>query len=159
MKKIILLIFGLISLNLYSQEKEMKYFTYKWKPTSENNAKIIREIIKHNDTLYNVIDYQKKGKLYMKGQFSSINPMIENGFFEFYDIDNYKKIATGYYANGVMTGVWSFMDYNGITKKVNYDLKLIYNEKLSDDKPDSNSVEVSVEKMPKFQDSKNLNTR
>jgi TonB family protein len=155
MKKIILLTIGLISLTAYSQEKEMKYFNYKWKPTSEKKAKYSREILKQNDTLYLVTDYQKNGKLYMKGQYSSIRPMIENGFFEFYDFDNYKKIATGYYTNGEMTGDWNFTDYNGITRKVNYDLVLIYNEKQSDS-PDSSSVLMIVEQMPKFKDRMSL---
>jgi len=157
MKKIFLFAIGLISLTLYSQhEKEIKYLNYKWKTTSEKRAIYIREIVKQNDTLFSVTDFHKNGKVSMKGQYSSIKPMIENGFFEFYDFENYLKISTGHYSNGEMSGDWTFFTNGEISKQINYDLKLIYNNSMMEDKPDSNSIVIVVEQMPKFQDSDNL---
>jgi hypothetical protein len=91
----------------------------------------------------------------MKGQYSSINPMIENGFFEFYDLDNFKKVATGYYTKGIMTGNWTFTDYDGINRKVNYDLDLIYNE-ISTNDNHVDSIFFIVDEIPKFQGTNNL---
>ena len=161
MKNILLVIVGLLSLNLHAQDKRMEYYTYKWVPTSENRAKIIREIIKQNDTLYTVTEYQKKGRLYMKGEYSSVNPMIENGFFEFYDFFDFTKKATGYYRNGVMTGDWYLADDNGIIKKVNYDSVLThkemfdYKELLDYIKADSNTA-LMIDEFSRFQGSKDL---
>lgn len=154
MKINILLIVFLISTNCFSQEKEIKYFSYKWKPTSEKRAKFVRHIEKINDTIYSVTDYDNKGRLYMKGQYSSINPMIENGFFEFYDFDNFQKVATGYYSKGIMCGEWVFKNYNDtISRKVNYDFKIIKNSPEFDTEV---NPQVKVESMPKFQNSDNF---
>lgn len=146
MKRVFLILIGLISLNLYSQDKKLEYYNIKWKLTNEKKAKIRREISKQNDTLYLVTDYLKNGKLYMKGQYSSVDPLIENGSFEFYDYDNYKKTATGYYSKGEMTGVWTIYKDDNTTRRVNYDFKIPKIELSNNPK----GVPIGADKMPEF---------
>ena len=158
MRKILLtVLFLFFVLIIYSQNTEYKYFTFKYKSTKEKRAKIIRKIEKINDTLYHVTDYDNQENLLMKGEYSSIRPMVENGYFEFYDFFNYAKVATGNYSDGLMVGKWKYDNYNSrTTKTVNYNIVLVETEK--DRKSDSEKGKTSdseeefivVDVMPKF---------
>jgi len=146
MRKLLLLGILLVNFNLYARDSDLlTYFNNEWQPTTKNQAVYIRKTIKKSDSLYIVTDYNNKMKLLMKGEYSSIDPMVENGYFEFYDIDNFKKVATGYYYNGIMKGEWNYINYNSyITKKVNYDIPIL-DFKVSD-------AYIVVDIDPKFGD-------
>ncbi len=146
-----------MSIYSYSQKQEIQYFTNKWEPVTDEKAKFVRHIEKVNDTLYSVIDYDKKGRIYMKGQYFSVKPMVENGFFEFYDFGTSYKTATGFYTQGIMTGDWTFYGFNSkITRKVNYDLKLIKNPKDVDEESKKDTVVLIIDEPPKFSNSNNI---
>jgi TonB family protein len=81
----------------------------------------------------------------MTGEYSSIEPLIENGKFEFFSDDSTSVKVLGQYKNGLMVGDWEY----GNSRTVNYDLILECDN-------DSSDVNVIVETMPKFQD-KDLN--
>lgn len=146
MKKILTLSFcSMIMIFSYSQDYKTVYLNKKWQPTKEKKARIIREISKVNDTLYKVNEFDNNRDTIMIGEYSSVEPMIENGRFVFFDTFSKSAQVSGQYKDGLMVGDWI---YNK-TNKVNYDLNLECSVDTSD-------LFVIVEKMPKFQD-KDLN--
>lgn len=156
MNRIFVIAFIILSSNLFAMKRDSKtddpaicYFDFNWQPTSKRDASYIRMIYKKSDSLYQVNDYNMNKKLLMKGYYSSISPMIENGYFEFYDSDNYRKTATGFYKNGDMVGEWNFIDdQSSTTRKVNYDLPITSNHQ-----PPSKDqvIYLVVDTDPKFQ--------
>lgn len=124
----------------FGQKTEAIYLDKKWQPTKESKARIIREVTKINDTLFKVSEFDSDRNILMTGEYSSIVPMIENGYFEFFDNESKSISVKGQYKAGLMVGDWLYND----SKTVNYDF-------ISDCDIDTSDVNMIVEIMPKFQ--------
>jgi len=123
MKPVLILFLIFISGLSIGQIRTVEYFNSKWEKTKEKKAKIRRVIIMENDTTFTLTDYTKRGKLLMKGQYRSVDPLIEHGFFEFYDRKTQLRYASGYYTNGQMTGVWKYYRNNYyVIQEIDYDI-------------------------------------
>jgi TonB family protein len=127
MRILISIIVFFLCLNGRSQSIDTIFFNSKWEPVKESKAKYYRIIEKLSDDLFEVSEYNIKNNILMSGRYNSIDPLIENGSFTFYDKNTLKLKANGKYANGIMTGVWIYFDQYGDSILVNYDFELINN--------------------------------
>ncbi len=123
MKPVLILFLIFVCGLSFGQIRTVEYFNSKWEKTKEKKAKIRRVIMMDNDTTFALTDYTKRGKLLMKGKYRSVDPLIENGFFEFYDRKTQLRYASGYYTNGQMTGVWKYYTNNYyVVHEIDYDI-------------------------------------
>lgn len=96
----------------------------------------IESILVDNDS-YHISIFNNSGNLKMKGTFSSIDPMIPDGAFEFYNISNKYDKCIGNYQNGEIIGQWKIYKGDSI-RIINYDsininpCKKLENDKHSD---------------------------
>jgi hypothetical protein len=114
------IIISFLSLTTFSQSLTFQYFDDNWKPTKPKKVVFRRKIEKQNDTLYKVQE-DFYDQIIMTGQYSSIDPFIENGHFDFTSF-NKKIIVKGQYKNGEMVGDWFFYNKKKLVNKINYDL-------------------------------------
>lgn len=152
MSKGILFLIGIfIVFNGNSQDSDIIYLSKKRVPTKESKAAFIQEITKINDTLYSIIEYDKDKNILMSGEYSSINPNVENGQFKFLDYCGGSIKVYGYYTNSEMSGKWTYQydDYN--KKVIIYDSLTNLTKIPREQYMDSIGAHVIGEKMPKFQ--------
>jgi hypothetical protein len=111
-KRILLLIFvGIIPMIVSSQMVRKEYYSKVWEKTDASNLFYTREIYKEG-SFYLVKDYNRDNVIIMIGEYSSIEPLIENGHFQFFNEFSYLT-SDGNYKNGTMTGIWKFYDEIG----------------------------------------------
>lgn len=152
MNKVLIFFIGIfIAINGNSQVSEIIYLSKKRVPTKESKATFIQEVSKINDTLFSIIEYDKDKNILMTGEYSSLNPNVENGHFKFFDYCGGSINVVGFYTNGEMSGKWIYeFDENNL-KEVSYDslfnLTIIPRAKYMD----SIAAHVIGEKMPTFQ--------
>jgi hypothetical protein len=131
MRNLMLLIFSLLFGQLNAQLIKSEYYDINWQKTDETNYDIKREIY-NLDTLYQIKDFNNTGRLLMSGFSISIDTLIENGLFQFYN--NKGKVVThGNYQKGIMIGVWKYYDKKGkFIRQVDYNLNDIKCDLQSD---------------------------
>jgi TonB family protein len=145
MKRIILIInFSLLSGFLFGQ-----MIIHDCYSDDNGKCKVKREIFKNSDGTYLLKEYHKNGKIYTEGILSSIDPMIKQGAYEYYDSKG-NLIGKGNYSNDVPTGKWYSHYYNRFEKEVVYDTLAFKNCSSIEPKIVSN-LPVESEELPVFQ--------
>lgn len=145
---------GIIPNITLAQLIQTKYYNLEWMKALESSYDYKREIYQ-TEAGYQIKDFNDKGKIQMIGHYASIDTLVENGHFQFF---NRKGIMTaeGEYTIGVMSGIWKHFDKKG---KFNFEIDFDYNdikcEISSDDKEvqsSQNQEFIIVEEMPSFQE-------
>jgi len=121
-KRLLTIIFvcGIIS-NVFSQDTITLYLDNDFVSTETNNAKFLREVVILNNH-YFVTDSEINGQMVNYGEYSSVNPWIEDGLSVHYD-DNGNKYSSGLYKNGNLEGSWTYFTNDKIDS-VDYDIDL-----------------------------------
>lgn len=155
--KIILAFLCLIGLHpilIKAQVIKVEYFEFPMTRTTDQRYDIKREWFKR-DSGFIAKDFNRKSKQLFTGEFSSIDPLVENGQFRFFNKKGLIE-AEGNYVDGEMTGQWKFYDQKGkLINDLNYDLpniKCIHPPKVSVN--DSTLVNTNLtfdETLPSFQ--------
>lgn len=106
----------------YAQEIEfIRFYTDQWEQTTKlKKAFYIQDVKLIEGNLNEVKVFDLHGRLLMQGQFSNLQPLIPNGRFEFYGIDDKYDRCSGNYLNGEIIGEWSIYK-NDTVRIVNYD--------------------------------------
>lgn len=101
----------------YSQDTLKMYFDKNYNKVDIANASIIRKIVKKNKHF--IISEQKiNGKEIFYGEYISINPMIEDGTFKYYN--GYGTLThVGRYNKGKLSGQWVYFT-NNIIDTIDY---------------------------------------
>jgi TonB family protein len=148
MKKNILIVFLLfISLFSFSQDTIQLYLDINFMKTLKEIAVINRTAVIQNKHYY-ITDRYMNGNMISYGEYSSVNPWIEDGFFQYYD-EMGKLSSTGSYVNGNMTGKWIYflkrlqdtIDYRHVEEFLTQG-KDSCNERKKYNAPDSLSDEI-----------------
>ncbi len=134
----------------YGQDVNYQYFDKNWNTSSKKSAFFIREISIINDTLYQITETNKFGRVLMTGSFRSLNPLVENGPFMFFTKTCGFDTIKGNYRNGDMIGNWSYKNANNEPIIINYDFTLKECLNYEGNQFDQNNYYVIVEKMPTF---------
>lgn len=145
MKNLILLLF-LLSLNYhcgFSQDTLRLYLDADFKIVEQNQAKIIRDAIISNGR-YCITDQHADGRMIMTGEFTSVNPWVEDGAFKYYD-ETGELYAKGNFKNGNMIGKWIYYE-KGETDTADYDpaLEILKNIAYGNNKVSRNIPNSSV---------------
>lgn len=146
---ILALLFCAHSLGLAQSSDSISFYDKNWESTNKlGKTAFIRNVQTINDSCHTVKVYNKKGRLLMQGQFSSLVPLIPNGSFEFHQFSGTYTISKGQYRNGQISGKWE--RHNGDTKRIiNYDT-------ITSDIPCKGTaptdVFISYDKYPIFRD-------
>jgi TonB family protein len=121
----IILLFSAI-LTIYSQDTVRHYLNDELSVTDSMNARFIQEIVVEN-RIYKVMDKDISGKMLNYCEYSSLNPLIENGLAIYYDVPGmiYSK---GHYLNGKLTGLWYYYSGNDIIDSVDYTTAALYSK-------------------------------
>jgi len=120
MKRPLLLIWlsAIYVLSGWSQDTIRLYLDSNFVGVEEGHAVIVRQAIL-NEGIYHITDQHVDGNMIFSGEYSSINPWIENGIFYYYN-DSGKIYATGGYKNGFLSGTWIYFEEDKIDS-INYD--------------------------------------
>jgi TonB family protein len=119
--KILLVAMILKSLTLNGQTEEIKYYTFYGTETTKEKAEFYKKIKRDSNKIY-IEEYKMNDEINMTGEYKSINPIIENGRFEYYNLDG-KLRTIGFYENGLLSGKWYFFNENGeIQDSVDYNI-------------------------------------
>ena len=132
----------------YGQDVNYQYFDKNWNTSSKKSAFFIREISIINDTLYQITETNKFGRVLMTGSFRSLNPLVENGPFMFFTKTCGFDTIKGNYRNGDMIGNWSYKNANNEPIIINYDFTLKECLNYEGNQFDQNNYYVIVEKFP-----------
>jgi TonB family protein len=105
---IALIIFNLIAVAAQAQKSDTTYFDANWKPSGKLESFFYRvtktiEVGKK----YNVTEYQKNGKLFMTGSYSTLSPEVKDGVFTWYK-DNGDKWSETVFENGKVKSKTNF---------------------------------------------------
>jgi TonB family protein len=98
MKKIICLGLLCIALNSYAQTDTI-FLNYAWKPCLRSNATYYR-LNENGKGLLNIKHYTMQNKLFVIGNYSSFNPDVRDGAFNFYDDSSDFVTSKHEYVNG-----------------------------------------------------------
>lgn len=100
--------FVLLSVCMEAQDEVKVYLDANLNQVDkEKDAQVIRTAKVINDR-YIIEDQNRKGATIFYGEFSSIDPLIEDGLSKHY---RYGRLyATGYYKKGRLTGKWVYID-------------------------------------------------
>ncbi|MCK4678920.1 MAG: energy transducer TonB [Bacteroidales bacterium] len=149
-KRIILVGFIIFSFvfNTFSQDTNFIYFDKKWQETKESKAKYIRKEITLPNS-YKIEMFYSNGTPIYKGEYSSLEPEIENGTTLHYD-ENGKLIERGYFTYGYPDSLWYVLNpVSGLFDTLNYiGIKELI--KSLDDPSSFPETYVIVEDMPSF---------
>jgi hypothetical protein len=146
-KMLLLILVGILPLSIYGQLLRTEYYNKLWMKSSETRYYFKREIYKKG-SLFQIIDYYRDNVTQMVGSYSSIDPLIENGHFQFYSIDGTIE-SEGVYNNGLMIGKWKYYDEIG-KPKFELDYNLV--DTLCDFSPNYMYIQDSIflDSMPLF---------
>jgi len=118
---IILIVIVAIDFGYSQSSEELRFYDSSWERTDKlRKVFYIKNISIENDSSYQIKVFNNSGNLMMKGYFSKLEPMIPNGYFEFYNINTTYDKCTGYYLNGEIVGEWKIF-HNDSTRILNYD--------------------------------------
>jgi antitoxin component YwqK of YwqJK toxin-antitoxin module len=118
MKILNTLILVLLAHNCFSQDT--LFLDSNWGKTNRNNAKFFRIDIKENNKWTRTDYFFDSKRIQMKGTYLSIEPEIEDGYFERYHSNGQIK-QKGNYANGKEIGEHLWYNSNGgLDAKENY---------------------------------------
>jgi len=112
------MILGMHSLSGTSQDTTKLFLDGNFMAVEKEKAVIQRKAI-IDKGIYHITDQFTNGKMIMYGEYSSINPWIENGTFKYYN-EFGKLYATGGYKDGLMSGNWIYYE-KGRKDSINYD--------------------------------------
>ncbi|MDZ4847037.1 MAG: hypothetical protein SH857_16005 [Chitinophagales bacterium] len=115
MKNLIWIINLLIPLALSAQSDSVKYFNQYWKETTKDSARFYRAI-KQEENRQHVMDYYISGTLQMEGDYSSLQPEIQEGYFVWY-FETGQKFVEGNFVHGQREGIWTFWYPDGLKKQ------------------------------------------
>ena len=149
-KALIISVTLMISIFGFSQEFKTIYLNKKRQETKENRAKYICKVNRINDTLIKISEYDDEMNLLMTGEYKSINPMVKNGQFIYFDYGIYDKVS-GYYSNDTMVNKWFYHDDNFSDKVKDYSNLTNITRIPRDDYMDSIGAHVIGEIMPSFE--------
>jgi TonB family protein len=93
---------------LFAQDTLQLYLNSEFESIEKEKAEIIRDVLINNGK-YFISDHFTNGRMIMKGEFSSIDPWVEDGAFKYYD-NSGKLYATGNFIGGNMSGRWIYLD-------------------------------------------------
>ena len=85
---------------------------------NKEKAAFIREAYVRQNKIYHITDKYLDGQMIVEGEYSSLNPWIEDGYFKYYDEIGY-LCAEGSYVHGNLNGKWVYHNYKG-TDTVDY---------------------------------------
>lgn len=100
---------------LYAQGDSVKYFNQYWRETTKDSAKFYRKVTQ-NESLFHVKDYHISGALQMEGDYSSLQPEIQEGYFVWY-FESGQKFVEGNFVHGQREGIWTFWYPDGQKKQ------------------------------------------
>jgi len=100
---------------LFAQSDSIIYYNHYWKETTRDSAAYYR-IAEQKGKIFHVRDYYMSGNLQMEGDYSSLKPEIQNGYFKWY-FENGQKFAEGSYVHGKREGIWTFWFPDGLKKE------------------------------------------
>lgn len=152
MKKLMTILFVISTFSEYStcQSSEyLRFFDSKWEVVDKLRKVSYIESISVESGLFHVKIFNNAGKLLMNGKFSSIDPRIPNGKFEFYSISNKYDKCIGNYQNGEIAGQWKIFLGDSV-KILDYDSINIYQNKELDFDKYSSGVFITYENYPSF---------
>jgi len=96
----------------HAQDSARIYLNMNFEAVDNNkDAVIIRDALIKNDRYY-IADQYVDGRKIMKGEYSSVDPWIEDGPFIYYDHKG-RKYAEGNFRNGSMDGRWIYYNSTG----------------------------------------------
>jgi TonB family protein len=113
MKKILFVFLVIISQNLISQIRIIKFEMWKVQHEKIKKGKIIEDIVKRNDSCYTIRQFTKDSipvfRLNIK--FKGRDTIKDGKYISFYM--NKKIRCTGQYSNNIPYGVWNYFKING----------------------------------------------
>lgn len=104
-----------MQLQVAAQNDSIKYFDDTWKETSRDSASYYR-LVEKKELGYHVRDYYLNGTLQMEGDYTSLEPEIQQGYFVWY-FENGQKFVEGTYVRGQREGIWTFWYPDGLKKQ------------------------------------------
>lgn len=144
MRKILIFISCILTLNSIGQNIQTKYLKSNGKETKKlEKAEYVQEISQNNG-LYHLKQYsiETKNPIF-ESELASLEPYIENGITTYYDKNSDKILAKGSYSNGELIGEWIYLK-NSKYDTVKYEP--ITNTSLNP----KDKTYVIVEEMPLF---------
>jgi TonB family protein len=106
------------------QPEELEGFDLVWKGTIEGRESYTREIRTSLARRYTVWDYLANESYQMKGEYRSIDPLIEDGEFLFFHW-NGQLSHKGSYKDGELVGDWLIYNEAGeLIRTINYDFEV-----------------------------------
>jgi len=135
----------------YSQDTIRLYLDQNYKKVEPQNALIERTAIIRNNK-YFISDKTTDGRILQSGSYISINPLIEDGSFRYFD-DQGKIQYVGKFINGFLCGNWYYpgknnfdtLSFNDVYKYyISIDDSIIlYNQILSKYKPKEDTLLIN----------------
>ncbi len=122
----ILVLFLSLTINSFSQQSHKLFLDADSEVTDSASAYVVREAIIDNG-IYKVTDKDTAGEMLNYCEYSSINPIIENGLAIHYYKPG-KIYSKGMYSHGKITGVWEYYQDNKVFKTVDYTNSSIYDK-------------------------------
>lgn len=120
------LLFVCLTVEVHGQDTTMQFLNKNWQVVTETEAVFIRQIEKQGNFSYKVSETDVAGNRVLVGEYNSIDPFIEHGKFEFYDVKSDTLFAIGQYTDGVMTGEWEYYRdkrCKPVLTKLNFDIE------------------------------------
>jgi protein TonB len=101
---ILILLTLMLSINASGQKTDTTYFDSDWKPSTKLLSSYFRitKVIEEGKK-YKIADYYKTGELQMMGNYSSIEPEVREGMFNWYYKNGLHKSQRMYKSNNLQT--------------------------------------------------------
>lgn len=124
-RTVILSLFCLSIVSGFSQDTIRIYMDNNFKVVEKDSCTILRKAVIDDEKIYHIWDSYIDGRKIVSGEFSSIHPWVEEGYFRYYDESGY-LYSEGNFDDAFMTGQWIYYD-NGKPDTVDYtpSLKLL----------------------------------
>jgi hypothetical protein len=118
-----MILFFTVQISIVSaQILKSKYYDVDWNKSDSQNFDIRRDIYKV-DSIFLIKDFNKKERLLMTGHYSSIDTLVENGLFQFFNKKGLIE-SEGCYYNGSMIGEWKFYEKKSkLKRKIDYSIE------------------------------------
>ena len=128
--------------------EHLRFFNSEWEMLDNLRKVSYIENISVENESYRIKIFNNSGKLLMNGTFSSIDPRIPNGTFEFYSICKKYDKCIGNYQNGEIVGQWKVFLGDSL-RIINYD-SIIINQCKGLEIDKYSDVFITYENYPSF---------
>jgi TonB family protein len=122
-----LILFLGITLNGLAQNSVKIYMDANNQKTDSVDAVLVKEVVVDKE-VYKITDKDPDGKMLNYGEYSSINPLIENGKSIHYARPDY-LYAKGQYLDGKLDGMWYYYSDNKLIDSADYTKSSVYDSK------------------------------